>query len=276
MAEADRPRPLWILPDWHERWTSASHLYDSSTIHPLISYFQAFGPAAVTFAGAGVLLSVVIVLDLPYSDHSDTEPTQAAKDTLGSPDALMEIFERIESFFTRLEEYAKVPTIQTDASIKPVIVNIMVELLGIFAILTKEIKRGKTSQSIIDRTSFVADRDTVTYLKKYLQRLIGRADIEGALENLRRLISEEFMIAVAQIWKVVHRIQSGVDIATKKIDKLDKKIDRKFDEGRTGTFSISEKLDELVRTFDEGRAGTFSTLATQKCHSKPTLHTTSR
>ena len=115
----------------------------------------------------------------------------------------------------------------------------------------------------------------MTYLKKYLQRLIGRADIEGALENLRRLTSEEFMIAVTQIWKVVHHIQSGVDIATKKIDKLDKKIDRRFDEGRTGTFSISETLDELVRTFDEGRAGTFSTSATQKCHSKPTLHTTS-
>ena len=84
-------------------------------------------------------------MDLPYSDHSDTEPTQAAKDTLGSPDALMEIFERIESFFTRLEEYAKVPTIQTEASIKHVIVEIMVEVLGIFAILTKEIKQGKTS-----------------------------------------------------------------------------------------------------------------------------------
>ena len=193
-------------------------------------------------------------MTFPYSDRSHTEPTQAVKEVLGSPDALMEIFECIESFFTRLEEYAKVLTIQTEV-IKPVIVKIIVEALGIFAILTKEIKQGKTSQSITDRTSSVADRDAVTYLKKYLQRLIGRADIEGALEKLRRLTNEELMMAVAQIWKVVHRIQSGVENAMKKIEELDKKLDRKF---------------------VEAQAGTFSTSATQKCHPKPTIHTTSR
>ena len=73
----------------------------------------------------------------------------------------MDILERIESFFRRLEEYAKVPTIQTEAIIKHVIVEIMVEVLGIFAILTKEIKRGKRSQSTTDCTSSVADRHTV-------------------------------------------------------------------------------------------------------------------
>ena len=166
----------------------------------------------------------------------------------------MEIFERIESFFGRLEEYADVPTSPTEA-IKHVIVKIMVEVLGIFAILTKEIKERRTSQSITDRTSSVADRDTVRFLKKYLQRLIGRADIDGALKKLQRLTNEEFMMAVVQILKVVSGIQSGVEGATKKIDALDRKLDRKF---------------------VEARAGTFSTSATQKCHPKPTFHTTSR
>ena len=204
-------------------------------------------------------------MNLHYSDHSDTELTQAAKEVLGSPDALMEIFKRIESFFRRLEEYAKVSTIQKEASIKRVIVEIMVEVLGIFAILTKEIKRGKTSQSITDCTSSVADRDTVRYFKKYLNRLIGRADISDALENLRRLTNEEFMMAVAQIWKIVHDIQSGMDGATKKLDGLDKK----FVEVLAGTFNTSTKIDELHRKIAEYRAGTFSTSATHKCHPKP-------
>ena len=165
----------------------------------------------------------------------------------------MDIFERIESFFTRLKEYTEVPTFRKEA-IKPVIVNIMVEVLGIFAILTKEIKQGKTSQSITDRTSSVADRDIVTYFKRYLKTVIGRADISDALGKLDRMTNEEFMMAVAQIWKVVHNIQSGVEGATKKID---------------------EAKDELVRKLDEGWAGTFSTSATRKCHPKPSLHTTS-
>ena len=294
MAEADRPRPPCILfSDWHGRWTSESRSYDPSAIHPLISYFQVFQPANVICGGAGVLLLVDIAMNLPYLDHSDTKLTQAAKDVLGSPDALMEIFKRIESFFRRLEEYAEVPTIQTEASIKHVIVEIMVEVLGIFAILTKEIKQGKTSQSITHRTSSVADKNTVTYLKKYLNRLIGRADIEGALENLRRLTNEEFKTAVAQIWKVVHHIQSGVDVATKKIDELDKKfvealagtfitstkideLHRKIVEYRADTLVTSTKIDELHRKIVEYRAGTFGTSATHKCHPKPTLHTASR
>jgi hypothetical protein len=200
MVEADRPRHLFVLLyNWCGRRTSESHSYDPSTIQPLISYFQVFKPGNVIFAGVGVLLLVVIAMNLPYSDHSDTEPTQAAKDVLGDLDVLMEIFERIEGFFRRLEEYSDVP--KTTEAIKHVIVKIMVEVVGIFAILTKEIKEGTASRSITDRTSSVADRDAVRYLKKYVKRLIGKKDIEGALKKLQRLVEEEFMMAIAQIWK---------------------------------------------------------------------------
>ena len=238
MVETDRPRPLCILLyDWCGRWTSESHSYNPSTIHPLISYFQVFRPANVIFAGAGVLLSVVIVLDLPYSDHSDAKPIQTAKDVLGSLDAIMEILECIENFFRRLEVYAN-SEVPTTKAIKYVITKIMVAVLGIFAILTKEIKQGKPSQSIIDRTSSVADRYTVRFLKNFLKRLIGRADIEGSLKKLDRLTNEEFKMAVAQTLKEVLHIQRGVEGANKKLDELH----RKFDEGRAGTFSYSQML----------------------------------
>ena len=55
----------------------------------------------------------------------------------------MDIFERIENFFRRLEEYAEVPTTE---AMKDIIVKIMVEVLGIFGIVTKEMKQGRASE----------------------------------------------------------------------------------------------------------------------------------
>jgi hypothetical protein len=62
-----------------------------------------------------------------------------------SLDALVIIFERIESFFRWLEEYAEVP--MTEA-MKEIMVKIMVEVLEIFAIMTNEIRQGQASESI--------------------------------------------------------------------------------------------------------------------------------
>ena len=67
---------------------------------------------------------------------------QAAKDVNASGEALADLFERIENFFKRLESYTEVPP--TDA-MTDIIVKIMVEVLNIFAIATKEIKQGQAS-----------------------------------------------------------------------------------------------------------------------------------
>ena len=74
---------------------------------------------------------------------------QAAKDVIASQDVLVTIFEQIESFFRRLEEYTSVP--MTD-SMKGVMVKIMLEVLEVFAIITKEIKEGRASESIADKS----------------------------------------------------------------------------------------------------------------------------
>ncbi|KAH9055263.1 hypothetical protein EDB87DRAFT_1642472, partial [Lactarius vividus] len=97
-----------------------------------------FSPAKVIFAGAGVLLL-------------------AAKDVREGQDVLVDVFERMENFFKRLETYTEVPP---TAGMSDIIVKIMVEVLGILAISTKEIKQGRT-----------------TYLKK----LAGRTELEDAL-----------------------------------------------------------------------------------------------
>src|ERR1700761_1757647 len=68
---------------------------------------------------------------------------QAAQDVAASKDVLAELFERIGHFFTRLDTYTKVaPT----PAMTDIITEIMVEVLRIFGIATKEIRRGSASE----------------------------------------------------------------------------------------------------------------------------------
>ena len=104
-------------------------------------FLQAFRPANVIFAGIGVLLSVgVIHLSLV---RPILTPPQAAKDASASRDKLIDILNRIERFFHRLEIYTEITptTAMTD-----MIVEIMAEVLTTLAIATKEVKRGRFSE----------------------------------------------------------------------------------------------------------------------------------
>ena len=76
----------------------------------------------------------------------DIGARQAVKNVKAAQDALIDIFERIENFFKRLETYTEVPptTAMTD-----IIVKIMVEILNVFAIATKQIRQGRTSELLI-------------------------------------------------------------------------------------------------------------------------------
>ncbi|KAH9061874.1 hypothetical protein EDB87DRAFT_382930 [Lactarius vividus] len=127
-----------------------------------------FSPAKVIFAGAGVLL-------------------QVAKDVGAAQEALIDIFERIEDFFKRLETYISV---RATAAMTDIIVKIMVEVLNILAITTKEIKQGRT--------------------KKYLKKLIGKTGIEDALRRLDKLTQEEVRMATAQLLKITHSVDDKV------------------------------------------------------------------
>ncbi len=67
---------------------------------------------------------------------------QTIKDVRTSQDALIELFSRLEYFFQRLEAYVHVrPT----AAMTQIIVEIMVEVLSILGIVTKEIGQAQFS-----------------------------------------------------------------------------------------------------------------------------------
>ncbi|KAF8257635.1 hypothetical protein EI94DRAFT_1270143 [Lactarius quietus] len=81
----------------------------------------AFSPAKVIFVGAGVLL-------------------QTAKEVEDSQEIIIDIFERIENFFRRLEVYTKV---QPTPAMTNMMVKIMVEVLDILGTATKEMKQSR-------------------------------------------------------------------------------------------------------------------------------------
>jgi hypothetical protein len=130
---------------------------------------------------------------------------------------------------------------------KDIIVKVMVEVLRIFGIVTKEMKQGRASKSIPDDTLPVADRDS----EKYLKKLIGRRDIEDALSRLDRLTQEEARMATAQVLKVAHRVEDGVKAVGEQVKGADIKVKE-----------IDDKVDVAIE-------GTLSTLASHRRHRNP-------
>ena len=105
---------------------------------------QVFSPAKAIFAGIGVLFLVRIFHDsFLHLRYFDVKVPQAAKDVSTSQDKLVELFNRIEYFFRRLDIYTRIPptTEMTD-----IIVEIMVKVITILGIATKEMQRARLSE----------------------------------------------------------------------------------------------------------------------------------
>ena len=143
MAQPDYQRPLCILYDpgtrsWTGKflsltWSTHRHLYLLSIdiltrkCHLCWHRHSVFGEN----------------LPRPLRRAIFNNVRQAAKDVDASEEAFADLFERIENFFKRLESYTEVPPTNAMADI---IVKIMVEILNIFAIATKEMKQGRASE----------------------------------------------------------------------------------------------------------------------------------
>jgi hypothetical protein len=167
-----------------------------------------FSPATVVFSGIGVLLL-------------------AAKDVDASQDVLADIFVRIEGFFMRLQSYTEVrPT----AAMMDVILKIMIEVLSILAIATKQIKQGRS--------------------KKILKKLLGKNNIEDALKKLDTLTMEEARMAIAETLKVTNRVDDKVDKVDGKVDKVDGKVD-KVDDKVDKVDDKVDKVDDTVHRVDD-------------------------
>ncbi|KAN0129427.1 hypothetical protein V8E53_012759 [Lactarius tabidus] len=143
---------------------------------------QVFPPAAAIFTGIGILL-------------------QAIKDVRASQDTLIDLFGRMESFFTRLEKYIH---FRPTAAMANIIVKIMVEIISILGIVTKEISQGRT--------------------KKFFKTLAGRKDVEDAFRRLDKLTPEEVLMAAAETMTVTRNIDDTVKGVDKRLESVDRKV----------------------------------------------------
>ena len=83
------------------------------------------------------------VSSITWLGNRNTYISQAAEDVRSSQDTLMDIFGHIENFFRRLEMYIEVPR---TAEMVDTIILIMVEVLSILGVATKEMRQGRMSE----------------------------------------------------------------------------------------------------------------------------------
>jgi hypothetical protein len=75
----------------------------------------------------------------------DIQVFQAFKGVTADFDALMDLLESIEHFLKRLDIYSKVPP---TPAMTEIVVKILVELLSTLALATKQIRQGRSSESV--------------------------------------------------------------------------------------------------------------------------------
>ncbi|KAN0124433.1 hypothetical protein V8E52_002082 [Russula decolorans] len=154
-----------------------------SCLSPAVNVIQAFSgilgeaaslvpfpPTKALFVGIDVLLS-------------------AASGVTSSYDALLDLFECLGNFLMRLEVYTTIPP---TPMMMDLIIKILVELLLVLGLATKQIQQGR--------------------FKKFVKKLWGKRKdkIQAALERLDRLTKDEISSAVAQTLGVVHGISRAV------------------------------------------------------------------
>jgi hypothetical protein len=118
---------------------------------------------------------------------------------------MINLFERIENFFRRLEAYIG---LTRTAGMMEIIVNVMVEVLVILSLATKEIKQGRMSESV---PSHAPPLSIYCSSERFLKKLIGRSEIEDALQRLDNLAQEETRMAAAQGLKGVHGVSNKLE-----------------------------------------------------------------
>ncbi|KAI9440592.1 hypothetical protein H4582DRAFT_1937926 [Lactarius indigo] len=107
----------------------------------------------------------------------------------------------------------------------------MVEVLTIFAIATEEIKQGRA--------------------KKFLKTLVGRRDIEDALQRLDKLTQEEARMAIAEVLRLAHDVDGQVKGIGDQVEGVNKGI-QGVDGKVEGVDERVQDVDHKVQAVDDG------------------------
>ena len=144
---------------------------------------------------------------------SDAWDSQAASGVSSSYDALLDLFECLGNFLRRLEVYAMVPSTPI---MMDILIKIMVELLSVLALATKQIKQGRFSKCFVTYTLPITQCTT----EKFAKKLLGDSEIETVLQRLDRLTQDEARMTVAQTLGVVHGLVGNMKVVMEGTERL--------------------------------------------------------
>jgi hypothetical protein len=119
---------------------------------------------------------------------------------------LVDLLESIEHFLNRLDIYTKIPP---TVAMTEMVIKILVELLSALALVTKQIKEGKPSESVFGEVlNYLAQCNA----EKLLKKLLGEKDVEAVIQRLDRLTQDEARITAAQILEVVYGLVQNMRV----------------------------------------------------------------
>jgi hypothetical protein len=131
--------------------------------------------------------------------------SQVAKDVVASHGTLVTMFERIQLFLQRLSSYTQIPL---TVAMTELLGKIMGQVLSILALSTKEMTQKRMSERNSLDVSLFANYRT----ERFLRRLVGRTDVEDALERLDMLTKEESIMTVTRNLTITHVVERGVNV----------------------------------------------------------------
>jgi hypothetical protein len=145
----------------------------------------------------------VYLLHFPQLDSIHISAHQAACNVGTSYDAVVDMFECVANLIQRLhwQIYTEIPFTPTMTNI---VVKILIEVLSVLALATKEIKQGRCKRIITQAlpiSEYSVAKNTVT-------KLLGESEIEDALRRLDRLTTQEG----AFMAEVIHDLVNNVEV----------------------------------------------------------------
>jgi hypothetical protein len=96
------------------------------------------------------------------------------------------------------------------------IVKIIIEVLSVFALATKYIKQGRSSECPTTFTLSMAQYFLVNFSKK----LLGESDVEAVLQKIGQLTQDEARMTVSQTLGVVHDLVRNVRVVMEGTQRL--------------------------------------------------------
>jgi fungal STAND N-terminal Goodbye domain len=167
-------------------------------------------PANLVFTGITILL-VVGFFQVAANVSLDTRLFQTARDVVASHETLVTLFESIQLFLRRLNIYTG---IQLPIEMIELLSKIMGQVLFILALSTREMNpqpephwQGRFSKklSLVYCLGPRSHQETENFFKT----LIGRKDVENALQELDRFTKEETQLVTAKNFELAQSVKEG-------------------------------------------------------------------